>query len=324
MLKHSIKSCLVLLVALTLSNGCSSNQTMKNAWKSTKGAWATYANPKANIDYEDSGSLGPEQMALATRMMGIDMQLGQLERVMINADKPPTNEWLAQFFARFPWVSGFAGVKADGQIIGQEPSIPMKPLDYLPLLDEDGKQGMRDLRGYVQDTPLGAEVFLATPLYDASTFLGVVVAHFDMRALLSYSTNPEELVILSPDAVLWPGKFDIASTPLANVKWNDVVKGSSSGTLSNATGSFHWVLRYFGNQPLIFAVPATGKFPEKSEQLSALEGAKTYGAPLSSGMVRPFDTSTEVQQGSTESLLLQDAQTPSPFGPRTVEEKPLN
>lgn len=320
MLKHSKKSCLVVLLALLLSSGCSSNQTMKNAWKSTKGTWYTYANPKANIDYEDTGSLEPEQMALATRMMGIDMQLTQLERVMINADKPPTGEWLGQFFTRFPWVNGFAGIKADGQIIGQEPSMPMKPLDYMPLLEEDGKQGMRDLRGYVQDTPLGPEVFLATPLYDGSSFLGVVVAHFDMRALLSFSTKPEELVILSPDAVLWPGKFDVASTPLAGVQWKTLVKSSSSGTLSNATGSFNWVLRYLGNHPLIFAVPATGNFPEKAEQLSALEGSQNYGAPLSTGIVRPFDTSTEVQQGSRESMLLRNLEAPSPLRPPSIEE----
>lgn len=320
MLKHSKKSCLVLLLALALSNGCSSNQTVKNAWKSTKGVWYTYANPKADIDYEETGALGPEQMALATRMMGIDVQLTQLERVMINADKPPTSEWLGQFFSRFPWVSGFAGVKADGQIIGQEPSMPLKPLDYMPLLEEDGKQGMRDLRGYVQDTPLGPEVFLATPLYDGSNFLGVVIAHFDMRALLTFSTKPEELVILSPEAVLWPGKFDLASTPLHGVKWLEVVKGSSSGTLSNSTGSFHWVLRYLGNQPLIFAVPATGTFPEKAEQLSALEGSQNYGAPLSTGIIRPFDTSTEVQQGSQDSMLLRGLEQPSPLRPPSLEE----
>lgn len=165
---------------------------------------------------------------------------------------------------------------------------------------------------------MGPEVFLATPLYDGSTFLGVVIAHFDMRALLPFSTKPEELVILAPDVVLWPGKFDVSATPLANVKWADVVKNTSSGTLSNATGSFHWVVRSVGNQPLIFAVPATGTFPEKAEQLSALEG-RSYGAPLSTGM-RPFDHSTEVQQGSRESMLLEELNPPSPFGAPSVDE----
>lgn len=330
MLILSKKSCLLLLLALVLSSGCSSNQTMKNAWKSTKGMWYTYASPKADIDYTDTGDLGPEQMALATRMMGIDVQLAQLERVMINADKPPTGEWLGEFFGRFPWVSGFAGMRADGQIIGQEPSLPMKPLDYSPLLEEDKKQGMRDLRGHVQATPMGPEVFLATPLYDGSNFLGVVVAHFDMRSLLSFSTKPEELVIVSPEAVLWPGKFDFAATPLANVKWAEVIKDSSSGTLSNATGSFHWVVRYLGNQAIIFAVPATGTFPEKSEQLSALEGKQNMGAPLMpvpaapTSPMRPFDHSTEVPQGSKDSILLDDVKAPSPFGPASVKERKLD
>lgn len=326
MLILSKKSCLLLLLALALSSGCSSNQTMKNAWKSTKGVWYTYASPKADIDYEDTGSLDSEQVALATRMMGIDVQLAQLERVMINADKPPTGEWLGEFFTRFPWVSGFAGVRADGQILGQEPSLPLKPLDYAPLLEEDKKQGMRDLRGHVQDTPLGPEVFLATPLYDGSNFLGVVIAHFDMRSLLPFSTKPEELVILSPEAVLWSGKFDIAATPLSNVKWAELIKGTSSGSLSNATGAFQWVVRYFGNQPLIFAVPVTGTFPEKSEQAAAQEGRQGAVSPFTApNLMRPFDHSTDLQQGSTDSMLLeQEIRPPSPFGPSSVDEQPLD
>lgn len=93
----------------------------------------------------------------------------------------------------------------------------MKELDFIPLLYEDKKQNSRALRGDVQNTPLGPEIMLAAPLYDGVDFLGIVVAYFDMRALMQYSGNPENLVILSPHALLWPGKYDFAATPLAGV-----------------------------------------------------------------------------------------------------------
>lgn len=316
--------CLSLTVAAILAAGCSSNQTVHDAWKTTKGLWYTYASPPAAIDYEESGEMSVYELALATRMMGIDIQLGQLERVMSNADKPPTNEWLQSFFARFPWMGGFAGVKADGQIIGQEPAAPMKSLDFLPLLEEDKKQNMRALRGYVEDTPLGAEVFLAAPLYDASDFLGVVVAHFDMRALLRYATDPEELVIVAPQAVLWSGKYDIAATPMSGVDWGEVVRKNSKGTVSNANGSFYWVARYLGNQPLIFAVPVSGNFPEKSEQLGGIgSGGGGIGTPfLPEGA--PMMIPSDLQPGSNDSMLLpgNSGARPSPFGPR-VDEKDI-
>ena len=86
---------------------------------------------------------------------------------MLNADKPPTREWITTFFASFPWISGFAGVKYDGTILGQEPATSMKELDFIPLLYEDKKQNSRALRADVQNTPLGPEIMLAAPLYES-------------------------------------------------------------------------------------------------------------------------------------------------------------
>lgn len=109
-------------------------------------------------------------------------------------------------------------------------------MDFIPLLYEDKKQSTRALRADVQNTPLGPEVLLAAPLYDGTDFLGVVAAYFDMRTLLQYSQSPEDMVILSPQALLWPGKYDFAATPLASVNWDEVVTKSSSGHLHQRHG----------------------------------------------------------------------------------------
>ena len=249
-------------MAVSLATGCSSYQPTKNAWKSTKGFWNTYVSPPASVDYEEKGDISPRALALTNSMMGIDVELGRLERVMLNADKPPTREWITTFFASFPWISGFAGVKYDGTILGQEPATSMKELDFIPLLYEDKKQNSRALRADVQNTPLGPEIMLAAPLYDGVDFLGVVATYFDMRALMQYSSSPENMVILTPQALLWPGKYDFAATPLAGVNWSEVVSKSSSGTCTNATGSFYYMVRYLGNLPLVFAVVESGTFPK--------------------------------------------------------------
>ncbi|WP_308620241.1 hypothetical protein [uncultured Desulfovibrio sp.] len=256
-----LRSFLVLLAAAFLC-GCNAYQPTKNVWKTTKGLWNTYVSPPASVDYEEKGDLPPQALTLSTSMIGIDVELGKLERVMQNADKPPTREWLNNLFASFPWLSGFAGVKYDGTILGQEPANALKELDFIPLLYEDKKQNSRALRADVQPSPLGPEVMLATPLYDGVDFLGIVVAYFDIRALMHYSEHPQDMVVLSPSALLWPGKYEFAATPLAGLDWGEIVKHSSAGTCTNATGSFFYLVRYLGNLPLIFAVPEKGQFPE--------------------------------------------------------------
>ena len=255
-----ISRCASVVLVLGLAAGCSSYQPTKNVWKGTKGLWYTYVSPPATVDYDEKGDLSPQAMALSKSMMGIDVELSRLERVMMNADKPPTREWMTNFFSSFPWVNGLAGVKYDGTILGREPATGLKELDFIPVLYEDKKQHSRALRCDVQNTPLGPEVIVATPLYDSVDFLGVVAVHFDMRSLIQYSEASEDIVILSPYALLWPGKYDFAQTPLAGVDWAKTATKSSSGRCKNAAGSFYYMVRYLGNLPLVFAVPENGSF----------------------------------------------------------------
>lgn len=255
-----------LLAAASLATACSSYQPTKNVWKTTKNFWYTYVSPPADVDYGEKGDLSPRALALTTCMMGIDVELGKLERLMLNADKPPTREWLSTVFNEYPWINGVAGIKYDGTVIGQEPAASLKQIDYIPLLYEDKKQNSRALRADVQASALGPEVLLASPIYDGTAFLGLVAVHFDMRNLMRYAASPEDIVILSPHGLLWPGRFDYASTPLAGVRWDDAVQRSSSGTCSNQAGSFYYMVRYFGNLPLVFAVVESGNFPAGVEE----------------------------------------------------------
>lgn len=252
----------ILVILAACLAGCGSWQPVKNVWKGTKGLWYTYVSPPASVDYEDKGDLPEAAKTLSQGLMGIDMELGKLERAMQNADRPPTQEWLNNLFATFPWLNGFAGVKYDGQILGQQPPDSLKQLDFIPLLYEDKKQNSRALRCDVQPGPLGPEIMLAAPLYDGVDFLGIVVAYFDMRSLMHFSPNANDIVALTPGALLWPGKYQFGATPLAATDWSKVTRESTAGTCSNSTGSFFYMVRYLGNLPLVFAVPSKGSFPE--------------------------------------------------------------
>lgn len=264
---NSMLRCFLLFLAISLTCGCGAYQPAKNVWKSTKGIWYDYISPPASVDYEEKGELPEDAKALSNSMMGIDLQLARLERIMQNADRPPTQQWLDQLFVRFPWLNGFAGVKNDGSILGQQPADSLKELDFNRLLYEDKKQNSRALRTDVLPTPQGPEIMLAAPLYDGVDFLGIVVAYFDMRSLMKYSNNAQDMVVLCPTALLWPGKYDYAATPLAGMDWQKVVRESSAGTCSNSHGSFIYVVRYLGNLPLVFATPRKGDFPEGNGSL---------------------------------------------------------
>ena len=82
MLKSYARYFSLLLVAVLYLTGCSSYQPTKNIWKSTKGFWNTYVSPPASVDYSEKGTLSPQALALTHSMMGLDLELSKLERVI--------------------------------------------------------------------------------------------------------------------------------------------------------------------------------------------------------------------------------------------------
>lgn len=299
-----------------LMGGCGTSA--HEVWKGTKKLYAEYLNPPASVDYEDKGALSEAESRLAMRMLGIDQQLENLERFLENQDKPPTSDVVSRFFMRFPWLSGLAAVDASGEVLAQEPSVPMKPLDFTLILEADSQNGSsRGLRVCVQDTPLGPEIFMGMPIYEHSELRGFLVCHFDMRALLKYVDNPGELVILSPEGVLWAGHFAVGATPLADRKWGEITKSAVEGTVSDSTGQFIWLARFLGKTPIIFASPVKGY---------AMENVDEAEAPDSGAFAAPYERTdpvreSEVIESVDESLLLAPLPPVRPLG---LEETPIS
>ncbi len=346
-LKRSL-SLVVLAAMLTSGAACSSYQPTKNVWKGTKELWYEYVSPPASIDYSETGTLTEQGQALVDGMMGIDIELNKLERLMTNADRPPTRGWLTGFFSEVPWVDGFTGMRADGTLLGTEvpPGKPTVTVDYIPLLYEPEKQGTRALRGDMQQTAIGPVVLLAAPLYDGVDFLGVVATYFRITNIIDRVKKPESVVIFTPHGLLW-SPFDYGATPMAGINWHESVTKASSGVVTNERGSFVYQVRWLGNLPIIFAVVEQGDFPKSSGSLAGSEkffpvrekmpvppqkertrpAAESGGAeflppqPGQEAHTQPGSSSaSDLEAGSSDSMLLQQ---PAPARKSRVRERDL-
>ena len=205
---------------LTSGAACSSYQPTKNVWKGTKDLWYEYVSPPASIDYSETGKLTAQGQALVDGMMGVDIELAKLERLMTNADRPPTRGWLNGFFNEVPWVDGFTGLRADGTVLGTEVPAgkPQVTVDYVPLLYEPAKQSTRALRGDMQQTTIGPVVVLAAPLYDGIDFLGVVATYFRISSIIDRVKKPDSVVVFTPHGLLW-SPYEYGATPMAGIDW---------------------------------------------------------------------------------------------------------
>jgi len=248
-LHYSLKCGVALCALLVLLTGC--KQSVNNTWRETKGYYNTYLNTPAELKFAEVDAETAEEN-LAVMYTPIGEELEKFVRVIDAKDVFPDLAWVDATTKRFPWLSGVAVVNLEGKVLMQRPAVSMKPLNVAPLLDENKKYGFRKLRGYVDETPLGNEAYVAMPFFVDNEMKGLVVAHFDVRSLVELSPKPEELVILAGEKVLWSGKYQFESTPFAQINWQQMLGEESYGVVTESGNSYTWLVRYLGDIPIVF------------------------------------------------------------------------
>ena len=151
--------CLLAAIALALP-GCT---YVESYWKDSKKFYYTHINRPEHVDITTRTVLEGKESALVQRMMVLDGELVKLEKALDAYATPPDGEAAAALLRRFPWLSGLAMVAPDGTLGATIPPVQLKQLDYSPLLETAPKALPRDLRSFVQETPLGPEIVVARP-----------------------------------------------------------------------------------------------------------------------------------------------------------------
>ena len=268
-----------LVLCLLLSAGCAT-QTAKDSWKFTKRQYRTYLNTPAELDKDEMGSCENYEIALGEAVITIDDQLQRFVRSMENSDRSPDQAWVTQMMQKYPWLSGVALINKDGGVIARYPEYSAKELDVKPLLEVDPKQRISALRGYVQESSQGPEVYVGNPVYMGEELRGMVVAFFDPKTLLSLSQDPGSITLASPSGILWPGNHG-AGINMDGQTWAKLLQNKSCGLLGSGSGAFYWTTRYLGNLPIVYAMPvslAKGSYDIKEKEAGKKSDRTSSGA----------------------------------------------
>ncbi|MCG8529082.1 MAG: hypothetical protein MI749_00290 [Desulfovibrionales bacterium] len=254
---HKIFRCAVALcVLLVFTTGC--KQAIRNTWRDTKGYYNTYLNTPAELKFAEVDMANVEQH-LAAMYTPVGEELELFIRTMQGKDVYPDVAWLDGTMKRFSWLSGISVVNAEGKVLMQRPAVSMKPLNVAPLLADD-TYGFRELRAYVDETVLGKEAYVGMPFYVNNEMKGLIVAHFDARSLIERCPEPEKLIVLAGEKVLWSGSYQFENTPFAQIDWKTMLAETSYSVADEDT-SYTWLVRYVGRLPLIFGTMAPVQVP---------------------------------------------------------------
>ena len=239
-------TCLVLV--LPVLTGC---DTLRQTWKDTQKLYRTYVDVDPKVDLEAEGH-DPWEAKLGSLLSPVDMRIGELVRVVDARDSFPDDAWAENLIKRFPWLNGMAAVDMNGALLLARPEVTLKPLNLAPLLAAGDAWRDRRLRAFVESTPLGPEVYVASPFFKDNVLQGITAAHFDLRSVVQLSPDPQKLLVVSPEAVLWAGGFGEAAAAAQAEPWAEILKSDVQGEIKVAGRELVWITRYVGDRQIIY------------------------------------------------------------------------
>ena len=242
---------LVLLALLVSLVGCS---TIQNAWNKTTDVYETYVDPKPEIDLDRRPGLSRNEQLLAAQFSLMDQQLEEALRALAPQDRFPQATWFSAFLERFPWMTAVLAVDAQGRNLSSHPETPLKSISIEPLLEPEWSMLHRGLQGFVEQTALGPEVIIAGPFFRDGTWQGLIIAHFDPRALVAFATASDRLVLLTPETLLWTGVDQDTTREITEAPWERILRDRVHGRQSADNQTFLWLSRPIGALQLIYAL----------------------------------------------------------------------
>ena len=286
-MKRTVIAALAATVCLCTLAGCG---TMKTKWRETRKLYREYVNTDPSIDFSDEGISDKGLQRLAALFMPVDERLLAMLRVLGSQDSVPDPEWAQQLLSAHAWLSGVAVIDASGATIGQVPSVAMRPLDFASLLDQADRYKVRKMGARVVTDEMGTVVMVGMPFFKENEWAGLVIVHFDPRNLVRFSPDPDALVVVSTEGLVWPGAGGQGES-LAALKWSEILKGEVQGDLHAAGGEYVWQGRFLGQLELVYLTDARevrARKPEpKKEAAPSPEPEKPL--PSTEPMAMPAD-----------------------------------
>lgn len=247
-----IAAALCALLAMAALTGCDSLvQTWDSTWTSSKAYYKDYINPDPQVNLEDLDFDSTEEK-LALLFTPVDKPVYDLSVYLNRLDSFPTEEWTVELKQRFPWINGLAVATMDGEIVATAPEVTVKPRNLAPLVAYGEELSDRRLRCFVDQTPLGPEVYLGTAMFNGNKLVGIIVVHFDPRSVVNFSPAPQELMVISPQGMLWDGGDAALGQALAERPWDEILAEQSAGRLDENGVEYAWQTRYVGNAQIVY------------------------------------------------------------------------
>ncbi len=237
----------LIAAALAVLLACTACSTVKSAWRSTK----TTISPDPSVDLNNYNFDNPSERKLASLLTPVDAQLTGLLRFIETQDLLPESDWLDLVMLRFPWLNGIFVVNTEGGALAQRPTSDIRKHDVSTLVGNTTDWRTIKFRTAVAYSDFGPEMYIGRPYFENTDWKGLVVVHFDPRALLNACPRPNQLVIIHPGHAVWTDAPIDRQTVLA-LPWESMLASDVSGSIRVDNKNYTWFARFVADQQIVY------------------------------------------------------------------------
>jgi hypothetical protein len=249
--------CLLVLITTISTTGCEHAHNAFRFVQDKSEPVVQLVDPDPEVDLEDTDLLDESETRLATLFGPVDQRLGDLGSTLDAMESLPPAGWFRNLRERYPFVDVAVATDLRGDVIAGEGLDEAGSAALLALLERgESLDEKRILLVETVEEANGARMYVANRLIVDNVWKGLVVASFDWAELAAYSPNPAELLVLTPEKLVWSGEWDASDAPLQKFDWMDIIDDSVAGELESDGTEFTWLVRYLGEERIIYATPS--------------------------------------------------------------------
>ena len=242
---HLLRHVFIIGIGIFCLAGC-------QLWDKTKSIYRGTIFP-ASVNVEAEADVGENIRRVAQGVADVDVQL---EKLVFGLERisGPSKEELQDVFSMLSWLNGVAAVSPSGELKYRIPEQAVKKVssaDILETMPEDqvGEVYVRSLA-----FELGPELCVIRSMRSGDAVSDYVVAHFDPRSLFSRAAEPEALLVIHQDDVLWSGMPEKTAQRIAEKDWKRMQAQGVQGDFRIQGTQFIWLSRYIGESPIVYVV----------------------------------------------------------------------
>ncbi len=245
------KLVVILLIILLFLSGCDRMGDLTDGIARSQFFEIGATEYELNMNRKDVSSL---ERSLAMNIYPMDTQLTELMRSLSVRDSYPPPAWKETLMSRFFWLNEIAVIDRDQNVLSRHPEIPIKNLSYEPVFPDVLSLRQGRVMLFIEDTPLGSEIQVASSVYENFELTGVILVSFDPRTFIAQSAAPQDIILVGANKLVWTGRFEHLQPYLQEIDWDDLVSRRISGKIRLDQDQFFWFARAVGEDWLIYLI----------------------------------------------------------------------